>query len=251
MKHSPLQTKHSTPLKPSNNRPMQVSNVSLWSMDVPYLYRLETSLVRTHGSVNTQVDNHTTMVGVRKIRWLVLRLNNQPVKLRGVANHQDLGGVGTAVPDALQMYRVHTMKAIGANFWRCAHNPPNLALVSAADRLGMAVMVENRRFGPGDNYDSHNTAPPLTRVEIAQDITAMVRAHRNSPSVFMWSLCNEEGCFEHPDTSAAGGLVGKHVLFVMSCCVVLLLVVLCCVVSSGVVLCCVVLCILYFLFVVI
>ena len=195
---------------------MTVANVSLWSMDFPQLYRLETALVaagsdaRAHSS---RLDEDITVVGVRKIRWLVdsgLRLNNRAVKLRGVANHQDLGGVGTAVPDALQAYRVHTMKAVGANFWRCAHNPPNRALMAAADRLGMAVMVENRRFGPGDNYDRHNAAAPVTPEQIAEDITAMARAHRNSPSVFMWSLCNEEGCYESRNTSATGGSVGAR-----------------------------------------
>ena len=112
------------------------------------------------------------------------------------------------------------MKAIGANFWRCAHNPPNLALMAAADRLGMAVMVENRRFGPGDNYDRHNAAPPVTPEQIAEDVTAMARAHRNSPSVFMWSLCNEEGCYESRNTSAAGGTVGarmKQILQTLDC----------------------------------
>ena len=59
-------------------------------------------------------------------------------------------GAGTAVPDALQEYRVHAMKDLGANAWRCAHNPPNPALLAAADKLGMVVMVENRRFGPYD-----------------------------------------------------------------------------------------------------
>ena len=38
----------------------------------------------------------------------------------------------------------------------------------------------------------------------------MARAHRNSPSVFMWSLCNEEGCYESRNTSAAGGTVGAR-----------------------------------------
>ena len=131
---------------------MTLLNVSLWSMDFPRLYRLETALVAagndadTLGPLSSNLDDDVTVVGVRKIRWLAdsgLRLNNRGVKLRGVANHQDLGGVGTAVPDALQAYRVHTMKAIGANFWRCAHNPPNLALMAAADRLGMAVMVRH------------------------------------------------------------------------------------------------------------
>ena len=135
-------------------------------------------------------------------------LNDQRVRLNGMANHQDLGGLGTAVPDPLQDYRVQKMKELGANAWRCAHNPPNPALVSAMDRLGMVAMVENRRFGPADNYDKHHAAPPVNSTQIAADVVTMVRTFRNSPSVVLWSLCNEEGCFEHPDTDLPGLAVG-------------------------------------------
>lgn len=114
------------------------------------------------------------------------------------------------MPDSLQAYRVHTLKDVGANAWRCAHNPPNPALLAAADRLGMVVMVENRRFGPSDNYDTDNAAPPVNATQIAKDVTAMVRTHRNSPSVILWSLCNEEGCFEQVPVESEGGSIGAR-----------------------------------------
>jgi hypothetical protein len=91
------------------------------------------------------------------------------------AMHQDMGGVGAAVPNALQEYRVHTLKEMGANAWRCAHNPPTAALLAATDKLGMVVMVENRRFGPADNYDAgpgHNAAPPVNATQILTDVAA-------------------------------------------------------------------------------
>lgn len=39
------------------------------------------------------------------------------------------------------------LKEFGANGWRTAHNPPNPALLDAADELGTLVWDENHRNG--------------------------------------------------------------------------------------------------------
>lgn len=204
---------------------VDLRDVSLWSVDAPQLYAMVATLSTVAytsagsevkgvaASANVAVDMVRIPFGVRKVRWSPdtgMWLNDQRVQLNGLANHQDFGGLGTAVPDPLQEYRVRRMKDLGANAWRCAHNPPNPALISAMDRLGLMAMVENRRFGPADNYDKHHPAPPLNSTEIAADVVAMVRTFRNSPSVILWSLCNEEGCFEHPDTNLPGLAVGAY-----------------------------------------
>ena len=196
-----------------------VANATLWSIDAPRLYTLEVTLEQASpetsskniGAATVHVDAVNTTFGIRKIKFdedSGMYMNGQRVELHGVAMHQDLGGLGTAVPDALQEYRIQALKDIGVNAWRCAHNPPTPALLAAADKLGMAVMVENRRFGPEDSYDKDHRAPPVTAEEIAVDVVAMVRAHRNNPSVVIWSLCNEEGCFEQEAVSAQGNTVG-------------------------------------------
>ena len=64
---------------------------------------------------------------------------------QGMCNHQDFAGVGVAVPDSLQYYRVARMKDMGANGWRTAHNPVTPSLLDATDRLGMLVWDENHR----------------------------------------------------------------------------------------------------------
>lgn len=51
-------------------------------------------------------------------------------------------------------------------------------LLQACDRLGMLVMAENRLFNPAPDY-----------VALLRN---MVRRQRNHPSVFLWSLLNEE-----------------------------------------------------------
>ncbi|HEY2081630.1 MAG TPA: glycoside hydrolase family 2 TIM barrel-domain containing protein, partial [Verrucomicrobiae bacterium] len=72
-------------------------------------------------------------------------LNGKPYVIKGTCNHQDHAGVGSAMPDALQYFRVRKLKEMGSNAIRTSHNPPTPALLEACDQLGMLVMDENRR----------------------------------------------------------------------------------------------------------
>ena len=72
----------------------------------PYLYKLVTT-VKRGGEVSS--DSTHTPFGIRTIRFDVEKgffLNGEPVKIQGVCNHQDFAGVGVAVPDTLQAWRV-------------------------------------------------------------------------------------------------------------------------------------------------
>ena len=69
------------------------------------------------------------------------------MKIQGTCNHQDFAGIGIAVPDTLEYWRVKTLQDMGANAWRMSHNPPTPSLLDACDDLGMLVMDENRNLG--------------------------------------------------------------------------------------------------------
>jgi beta-galactosidase len=105
-------------------------------------------------------------------------LNGQPLKIKGTCNHQDHAGVGVAIPDSLWDWRVRRLKALGSNAIRMSHNAPPVELLDACDRHGLLVMNENRQFNPSPDY-------------MAQ-LEWLVRRDRNRPSVFMWSVFNEE-----------------------------------------------------------
>ena len=110
-----------------------LKNASLWSVDHPTLYTVQTT-VMVAGSA---VDAVNTTIGVRKVEFDPDRgflLNDVPTKILGACNHQDFAGVGVAVPDALQAFRVAKMKQTGINGWRTAHNPPTPALLDATVR---------------------------------------------------------------------------------------------------------------------
>jgi beta-galactosidase len=127
------------------------------------------------------VDDAKTTFGFRTVRFdpeKGLILNGSPLKIQGTCNHQDLAGIGIAVPDNLEYWRVAKLKELGANAWRMSHNPPTPSVLEACDRLGMLVMDENRHIG-----DS-----PAVLGEVAE----MVHRDLNHPSIIMWSMCNEE-----------------------------------------------------------
>ena len=156
---------------------MTVENPKLWSVDDPNLYTVRTD-VKRGGKTGDVV---TTPCGFRTFRWDAKAgffLNDKPLKLYGTCNHQDHAGVGVAVPDSIWDFRVRRLKELGSNAYRCAHNPPAKEFLEACDRQGMLVMDENRHF---------NSSP-----EYMRQLEWLVRRDRNHPSVFLWSVFNEE-----------------------------------------------------------
>ncbi|MGA2279519.1 MAG: beta-galactosidase GalA [Verrucomicrobiota bacterium] len=156
---------------------MRVAAPALWSPESPKLYKLVTT-VEVDDKV---VDRQETPFGIRTVAFDVKKgflLNGKPYELKGTCNHQDHAGVGAALPDALQYFRIAKLKEMGDNAWRTSHNPPTPELLDACDRLGMLVMDENRLLGS----DEEN----LRRWQ------GQIQRDRNHPSVAIWSIANEE-----------------------------------------------------------
>ena len=150
-----------------------VSRPKRWDVDDPKLYRLQVTL--------SCGDTEDINIGFRTFtadKDEGFFLNGKKIFLKGVCCHQDHAGVGVAVPDSVQDYRIRRLKEMGCNAYRCSHNLPNRELLDACDRLGMIVMDENRRFE--------------TRREVLDYLDIMVRRDRNHPSVMFYSLFNEE-----------------------------------------------------------
>ena len=154
----------------------------LWSPADPYLYKVETT-VKVDGRVT---DVYETTTGIRDIEFDADRgflLNGQPLKLKGVNMHQDHAGVGAAIPDALQTWRIKQLKKMGCNAYRASHNPMTPALLDICDREGILVIDENRLTGINEEH--------LRLLE------RMIKRDRNHPSVILWSNGNEEWGMEN------------------------------------------------------
>ena len=161
---------------------MTVSSPHLWSITNPYLYRVETT-ISVMGRVT---DVYTTTTGFRDIQFDAERgflLNGEPLKLKGVNMHQDHAGVGAAIPDALQAWRIQQLKRFGCNAYRASHNPMTPAVLDICDREGMLVIDENRLMGINEEH--------LRLLE------RMIRRDRNHPSIILWSDGNEEWGLEN------------------------------------------------------
>jgi beta-galactosidase len=98
-------------------------------------------------SAGGEIDRYETPFGIRTIEFDAQKgffLNGKPVKLKGTCNHQDHAGLGAALPDAVQYYRVRKLQEMGCNALRTSHNPPTPELLNACDELGMLVFDETR-----------------------------------------------------------------------------------------------------------
>lgn len=164
---------------------LEVTSPHLWNLKDPYLYKVRTRVTAADG---TELDQYVTSFGFRHIAFDPDRgflLNGEVLKLKGFNMHQDLAGVGSAIPDDLIEWEMRQLQKLGANAIRTSHNPATPALLDACDRLGILVMEENRLTGVND-YQRHQ-------------LRQMILRDRNHPSIILWSVGNEEWGIEWKD----------------------------------------------------
>jgi beta-galactosidase len=156
---------------------LTISNPLMWNLDNPYLYRVGVELLRN----GKMIDAQQIKFGIRNIEIKPngLFLNGKHVKILGTNNHQDHAGLGSALPDYLQYYRIGLLKNMGSNAYRTSHNAPTPELLDACDSLGMLVMSEQRLLNSGP--------------ESMNQFERLVIRDRSRASIFMWSIGNEEG----------------------------------------------------------
>ena len=163
--------------KASYTATVKLADPVLWSVDEPNLYSAIVS-VEAGGKVR---DAELVSFGVRTAIFDADKgffLNGKPLKIQGTCNHQDHAGVGSALPDRLQSFRLDVLRAMGCNAVRTSHNMPVPEWVEACDRMGVMMMCETRQMS--------------SNPEGLAQLDAMVKRYRNSPSILMWSVGNEE-----------------------------------------------------------
>lgn len=179
---------------------MTVPDVSLWSLESPYLYTLCTELIE-NGKV---IDSSDVPVGIRTLSFdpdKGFALNGKNMKVKGVCLHHDAGALGAVVPEEVWERRLRNLKNIGVNALRMSHNPQAPMVYDIADRLGLLIMDEasdewefpKRKWIKGWNKGEPGFDGSYDFFEewIDRDVADMVRRDRNHPSVFLWSIGNE------------------------------------------------------------
>ena len=167
---------------------LTVDNAQLWSPESPYIYKLVTRLYRN----NKLVDQVQQKVGIRTVRvaqYDGFQLNGVTRKIKGVCLHHDLGPLGAAVNKAALIRQIRTMKEMGCDAIRTAHNMPSTWQMEICDSMGMMVMAESFDMWI---YPKCKNGYALNFKEWAdKDIENLVLNHRNHPSIVMWSIGNE------------------------------------------------------------
>lgn len=149
----------------------------LWSIDDPYLYRVNT-LIYAEGKV---IDGIEQNLGIRKFEQHPREgflLNGKPIKLIGANRHQHFPYIGDALPNSLHYKDMLQFKELGFNIVRTAHYPQDNALIEACDKLGILVYEEAPTWINIGGEKWFDNLEKATRT--------MIRNHRNHPSVVIW-----------------------------------------------------------------
>lgn len=170
----------------------------LWSLETPQLHTLVTRI--TAG--DTVLDEVTTPFGIRQAEFRAgsgFWLNGKNFKLKGVCLHQDGGAVGVAVPLAVWERRLKSLRELGVNAIRTAHNPPAPEFLDLCDRMGFLVMEEFFDcWTKGKNpYDYHLFFKEWSH----RDLRDGILRDRNHPSVILYSVGNEIHDTARPDVA--------------------------------------------------
>ncbi len=168
-----------------------VREPKLWDLKNPTMYRLVSHVI-VEGK---ESDRYETSFGIREIKLTPdgLFLNGKREFVKGFNIHHDLGCLGVAAFDRAIERRLQTLKEIGCNAVRLAHNPHASALLDLCDRMGILVFDEAFcNWGDLQKGEFAQTWPP--------SLEDFVRRDRNHPSVFVWSVGNEVSASERaPD----------------------------------------------------
>ena len=178
------------------NAAAKLLNPSLWSVEHPDLY----SAIVTVEAGGKARDAERVSFGIRTAKFTSDKgffLNGKSIKIQGTCNHQDHAGVGAAVPDSLQRFRLAVLREMGGNAVRTSHNMPTPEWVEACDRMGMMMMCETRQMS--------------SNPEGMAQLEAMIKRYRNSPSIILWSVGNEEGQLQGPMAEQGARIAGNMV----------------------------------------
>ena len=137
-----------------------INKPSLWSPESPYLYKVLTE-VSENGNV---VDNYETTFGVRtfEVNKNGVFLNGKLCPIKGTCNHQDFAGIGVALPDKINWYKLKILKDLGSNAYRTTHHPPTPELLDMCDS-----MDSERGVYVLSIVDSYNNLKDILRVNDA------------------------------------------------------------------------------------
>ncbi len=189
-----LQTKTMTPAasEGSFTTVFSVSNVQLWSAELPNLYRLVLCL--NHKDAPTEYIPWN--VGFRhvEIRNAQVLLNGQPILFKGANRHEMDPVNGYLVSEERMLQDIQVMKQLNINAVRTSHYPNDPRWYDLCDRYGIYIVGEANIESHGMGYGKETlAAQPCYLTAHLERITRMYERDKNHACVIIWSLGNEAG----------------------------------------------------------
>lgn len=162
---------------------MKISSPILWTPENPYLYVAEMSIYDNSGNLS---DRLSIPFGTRTYRFdgEGFYLNGEKYTLRGACRHQDLEGLGNALPNDVHIKDFEDIKSLGFNFVRLAHYPQDPEVYRMCDRLGLLVWSEI----PVVNQITNSQAFFENAVQMQKE---HIRQTFNHPSIIIYGYMNE------------------------------------------------------------
>ena len=161
-----------------------VEHPHLWSAETPYLYTLRTRLIQKNKTLQT--FEHKFGFHELTIDGNILKLNGQPIKLRGVTSHATDPKTVKVIDEELTLKDMRLMKEASVNYIRTSHYPREPRFYELADSLGFYI-IDEVPFGYGDKNLSREESYPV----LQRRAQGTIRRDKNHPSVLIWSLGNE------------------------------------------------------------
>ena len=123
-----------------------------------------------------------------------LRLNGEPLYLKGANRHEAHPTFGSATSEALMLADIQNLKALGANFVRGAHYPQASRFLDLCDEHGILVWEEALGWGNGTSWNDRGQtefANPDFLADNLEQARRMVEKSFNHPSVVLFGFLNE------------------------------------------------------------
>ncbi len=172
----------------------KLENISVWSLEETNQYTVKFEVIYK----GVEIDTYTEKFGIRKIYYTPdkgIFINGKHVKVKGVCVHDDFAGVGGAMSRAVIRHKIYLLKQWGCTGYRSSHNPPSPYILEACDDFGILVMDEVRMMSSSKEH--------------LQQMSDLIIRDRNHPSVFIWSIGNEEMAIHG---TKMGVKIGNHML---------------------------------------
>ena len=151
-----------------------------WSAETPRLYTLSLSL-ENGDALSLRIGIRTVEISAEK----GLIINGEPIRLRGVCLHQDMGCRGIAASKEMWRDRLQKLKDMGCNALRLAHHMHSSEMLDLCDEMGFYVYEE-----AFDKWHSGLYGRYFAK-DWQHDLEAMLLRDRNRPSVIIWGVGNE------------------------------------------------------------